>query len=102
MNKYVLRTSLVWMVVLAAIAGVWTYRSHLKNQTQPMTTSMSGDVQPVATGPTSDSTEASLSMPGMSLPQSTEAPLVPVQLTPERMQSIGVKTGMVEYKQLSD
>ena len=31
-----------------------------------------------------------------------EAPLVPMQLTPERMQSIGVKTGTVEYKQVSD
>ena len=28
MNKYVLRTSLVWIVVLAAIAGIWAYRSH--------------------------------------------------------------------------
>ncbi len=34
--------------------------------------------------------------------QKMETPLVPVQLTPERMQSIGVKTGTVEYKQLSD
>lgn len=31
-----------------------------------------------------------------------ETPLVPVQLTPERMQSIGVKIGTVEYKQLKD
>ena len=31
-----------------------------------------------------------------------EEPLVPVQLAPERMQSIGVKLGTVEYKQLSD
>ncbi|WP_260737634.1 efflux RND transporter periplasmic adaptor subunit [Tunturiibacter lichenicola] len=31
-----------------------------------------------------------------------DAPLVAVQLTPERMQSIGVQTGIVEYKQLSD
>jgi Cu(I)/Ag(I) efflux system membrane fusion protein/cobalt-zinc-cadmium efflux system membrane fusion protein len=31
-----------------------------------------------------------------------EAPLAPVQLTPERMQSIGVKLGTVEYKQLND
>ena len=31
-----------------------------------------------------------------------EAPLVPVQLTNEQMNSIGVKTGTVEYKQLSD
>ncbi|WP_263365733.1 efflux RND transporter periplasmic adaptor subunit [Edaphobacter bradus] len=34
--------------------------------------------------------------------QKMETPLVPVQLTPERMQSIGVQTGTVEYKQLSD
>jgi Cu(I)/Ag(I) efflux system membrane fusion protein/cobalt-zinc-cadmium efflux system membrane fusion protein len=31
-----------------------------------------------------------------------ETPLVPVQLTAERMQNIGVKTGTVEYKQLGD
>jgi len=31
-----------------------------------------------------------------------ETPLVPVQLTPEHMQSIGVRTGAAEYKQLSD
>jgi Cu(I)/Ag(I) efflux system membrane fusion protein/cobalt-zinc-cadmium efflux system membrane fusion protein len=37
-------------------------------------------------------------MPG----RKTETALVPVQLTPERMQSIGVKTGTVEYRQLSD
>ena len=28
MNKYVLRTSLVWMAVLAVLAGIWVYRSH--------------------------------------------------------------------------
>jgi Cu(I)/Ag(I) efflux system membrane fusion protein/cobalt-zinc-cadmium efflux system membrane fusion protein len=31
-----------------------------------------------------------------------ESPLAPVQLAPERLQSIGVKMGTVEYKQLSD
>jgi hypothetical protein len=31
-----------------------------------------------------------------------EAPLVAVQLSPERMQSIGAKPGTVEYKRLSD
>ena len=34
--------------------------------------------------------------------QKMEAPLVPVQLTSEQMQNIGVKTCTVEYKQLSD
>jgi Cu(I)/Ag(I) efflux system membrane fusion protein/cobalt-zinc-cadmium efflux system membrane fusion protein len=33
---------------------------------------------------------------------STEPNLVPVTLTPQRMQSIGVKTGTVEYKQVQD
>ncbi|MEP6716777.1 MAG: efflux RND transporter periplasmic adaptor subunit [Terriglobia bacterium] len=32
----------------------------------------------------------------------TEPRLLPVQLTPQRMQSIGVKTGVVEFKTLSD
>ena len=33
---------------------------------------------------------------------SSEPNLVPVTLTPQRMQSIGVKTGVVEYKQVHD
>jgi Cu(I)/Ag(I) efflux system membrane fusion protein/cobalt-zinc-cadmium efflux system membrane fusion protein len=63
---------------------------------------MSGEVQPVAAGPTSDMAKPASQMPGMSMPESNKTPLVPVQLSPERMQSIGVKTGTVEYKQLSD
>jgi len=35
-------------------------------------------------------------------PAPTETPLVPVQLTPQRMQSIGVKTGVVEAKPVQD
>jgi len=39
----------------------------------------------------------------MAMPaQKMEAPLVPVQLSADQMQSIGVKTGTAEYKQLSD
>lgn len=37
-----------------------------------------------------------------SAPQDTQPKLLPVQLTPQRLQSIGVKTGIVEYKQLHD
>lgn len=102
MNKYVLRTSLVWMAVLAVLAGIWSYRSRWKQQPQAMKMAMSSEVQPVASGPTSEMAKPASSMPGMSMPESKETQLVPVQLTPERMQSIGVKTGMVEYKQLSD
>ncbi len=98
MNKYVLRTSLVWIVVLVVGAGIWPYRSHWAKQPRTMNMPMSGDVQPVAAGPSPATQEAAPVMPE----QQIETPLVPVQLTPERMQSIGVKMGTVEYKQLSD
>jgi Cu(I)/Ag(I) efflux system membrane fusion protein/cobalt-zinc-cadmium efflux system membrane fusion protein len=90
------------MVALAIVAGIWTYRSGWKKQPHAMNMPMSADVQPVASGRTSDTTKPASSMAGMSMPESKDAALVPVQLTPERMQSIGVKTGTVEYKQLSD
>jgi RND family efflux transporter MFP subunit len=101
MNKYILRTSLVWIAILAVIAGIWAYRTHAIKQPTAMKTPMSGDMQPVASGPpvVADEPKPSMSdMPNMKM----DTPLVPVQLTPERMQSIGVQTGMVEYKQLSD
>jgi RND family efflux transporter MFP subunit len=98
MNKDVLRTSLVWVCVLAAVAGIWEYRQHRSKQPRTMNMPMSGDVQPVAAGPSPVAQQPAPSMPE----QKMETPLVPVQLTPERMQSIGVKTDMVEYKQLSD
>jgi RND family efflux transporter MFP subunit len=98
MNKYVLRTSLVWIIVLAAIAGIWAYRSHAIKKPTAMKMPMSWDMQPVASGPPAGANEQAPSMPETK----TETPLVPVELTPERMQSIGVKTGTVEYKRLSD
>ena len=98
MNKYVLRTSLVWILVLAAIGGIWAYRSHPLKQPTAMKMPISGDMQPVASGPPAGANEPAPSMPETKM----ETPLVPVELTPERMQSIGVKTGSVEYKRLSD
>lgn len=98
MNKYVLRTSLVWIAILAVFAGIWSYRSHLAKQPKAMNMPRSGDVQPVASGPPADANEAAPPMPGTKM----ETPVIPVQLTPERMQSIGVRTGTVEYKLLSD
>jgi RND family efflux transporter MFP subunit len=98
MNKYVLRTSLVWIAVLAVVAGIWTYRSHLTRWHQALSMPPSGDVQPVAAGPSATAQGPTSSTPEHKM----VTPLVPVQLTPERMQSIGVKTGIVEYKQLSD
>jgi RND family efflux transporter MFP subunit len=100
MNKYVLRTSIVWIVVLAAIVGILAYRSHQAKQPTAKSP-MFGEVQPVASGPPATANEPKpfvSDMPDMQM----DDPLVPVQLTPERMQSIGVQTGTVEYKQLSD
>ena len=51
MNKYVLRTSLVWIIVLAVIAGIWAYRTHAIKSPTAMKTPMSGDMQPVVSGP---------------------------------------------------
>src|SRR4051812_21694735 len=96
MNKYVLITSLVWFGVFAVAAGIWVYRSHSKKQQPTMT--MSGDAQPAAAGASPGAKEPMPSMPE----QKIETPLTPVQLTPERMQSIGVQLGSAEYKQLND
>jgi len=45
-----------------------------------------------------DSMTTSITAP----PASTEAPLVPVQISPQRLQSIGVTTGTVERKSVAD
>lgn len=98
MNKYILRTSLFWLLILAVVIGVIVYRSHPRQQPDTHADS----VQPIASGPalppSTAQTGSSMAMPT----QKMEAPLVPVQLSAEQMQSIGVKTGTVEYKQLSD
>jgi RND family efflux transporter MFP subunit len=101
MNKYILRTSLVWIIVLTAIAGIWAYRSHSIKLPMSQKSPMSGEMQPVASGPPATADEPKPSMPSMP-DMKMDIPLVPVQLTAERMQSIGVQTGTVEYKQLSD
>jgi RND family efflux transporter MFP subunit len=93
MNKYIVRTSLFWLLALAVGIGFVAYRSHHLHQSAPMPIG----VQPIASGPAPQPDNAA-AMPA----QKMEAPLVPVQLTTEQMQSIGVRTGTVEYKQLSD
>ncbi len=108
MNKYIVRTSLVWLGVSSiVIAGLFFYRSH-KVSTASETNSTS-KLQPVAEGPAaapaSESTgvaAAGGSPTGPPRQTSMQPLLAPMEITPERMQSIGVKTGTVEYKQLSD
>jgi RND family efflux transporter MFP subunit len=98
MNKYILRTSLFWLLVFAVTIGVVFYRSRQRQQPA----SHSDGVQPIASGPAAQPSTPQMTS-GMDMPsQKIEAPLVPVQLSSEQMQSIAVKTGVVEYKQLSD
>lgn len=108
MNKYVVRTSLVWIgVLVVAVAVVLFYHSHhpaAPARTQP---TVSANEQPVAQGPAPGPASKSAGMSGMANPPlrgSPEAPTetasTPIQITPQRMQSIGVQIGTVEYKQL--
>lgn len=98
MNKYILRTSLFWLFILAVVIGVIAYRTYQR----PQHAAYSDGVQPIASGPSpqpaTSHMDSSMAMPA----QKMEAPLAPVQLSAEQMQSIGVKTGIAEYKQLSD
>jgi RND family efflux transporter MFP subunit len=98
MNKYVLRTSLVWIVLFAVAAGVWIYRSQPAKSSSSAQQSSSGSVQPAAVGPPASANQPASPEPG----SKGEAPMTPVQLSPQRMQSIGVTTGTVEYKQIND
>lgn len=95
MNRYVVRTSLFWLLLFAVVAGVYVYRNRAQDHSVPAPSSTG--VQPIASGPVEDPSKDS-SMPATKM----EAPLVPVQLTDQQMNSIGVKTGTVEYKQLND
>ncbi len=95
MNRYVVRTSLFWLLLFAIAAAVYVYRTRATAHSVPTRTSL--DVQPIASGPMEDpSKDTSMPAPKM------EAPLAPVQQTNEQINSIGVKTGTVEYKQLND
>ncbi len=106
MNKYVVRTSLIWLGIFAiVVAGWFVYRPRPGTQTLQTGRALSPEVQPAAEGPTAPprSSGAGMPAPGEASPQGPDiAPLTPVQLSPQRMQSIGLQTGTVEYRQLAD
>lgn len=98
MNRYVVRTSLVWIVVLVIVGAIWMARSHRFKPAPASKTSAPGGVQPAAVGPPLSANPPD----SLDTTANAQPPMAPVRLSPERMQSIGVKTGTVEYKQLSD
>src|SRR6266581_4471154 len=83
--------ALIGNVVLGVVlVGLWLHYRAVK----PMADSETK----MANSTAKDSMADSMATP----PASTEAPLVPVQISPQRLQSIGVKTGKVERKSVAD
>lgn len=97
MNKYVFRTSLVWIAVLAVIAAGILYRRserHVRSNNR----ALQSGVAPIAAGP------AAVSAPNAAAGarQVAQPALAPIQLTPQRMQSIGVTTGSTAFRQVDN
>ena len=84
--KNALILALLLNVVLIGILGLWWWRSQERTpESHPSASSNQ------ATNP---------AQPAASPSTAPEAALAPVQLTPQRMQSIGVKIGAAEFKQV--
>jgi RND family efflux transporter MFP subunit len=83
--------ALIGNIVLAVVlVGLWLHYRAAKPMSDAQTKQ--------ATSSGQDSMATSMATP----PASTEAPLVPVQISPQRLQSIGVKTGEVERRLVED
>src|SRR5262249_16683035 len=80
------------VLLAAGLAFLWWRTNPTKTKREPA-------AQQTAGTPSADASAGGM---GTALPAPTNAPLVPVQLTPQRLQSIGVKTGMVEAKPVQD
>lgn len=78
------------VVFLGALAGIWWSARRSTTTQHP-----AGSAPTVGAQPTQSSSSGSA-------PPSTETPLAPVQLSAERLQSIGVKFGTVERKPTQD
>ena len=83
--------ALIGNIVLAVVlVGLWLHDRAAKPLSDAQTRQ--------ATSSGQDSMATSMATP----PASTEAPLVPVQISPQRLQSIGVKIGEIERKLVED
>src|SRR6266436_3039733 len=83
--------ALIGNIILAVVlVGLWPHYRAARATANPETKSPNSAAQ--------DSMASSMATPLVS----TEAPLVPVQISPQRLQSIGVKSGKVEQKSVSD
>ena len=78
------------VVFITALAGLWWSPRKSGSTQHPPRSEPSSAIQPVQTSAS------------VSAPPPTETPLAPVQLSAERLQSIGVKFGIVERKPVQD
>jgi Cu(I)/Ag(I) efflux system membrane fusion protein/cobalt-zinc-cadmium efflux system membrane fusion protein len=78
------------IIFIGLLAGIW------------WTTRRSDKTQHPAVSPPNAATQPPPSSSSGSTPPPTETPLAPVQLSAERLQSIGVKFGVVERKLVQD
>ena len=77
------------ILLIGVVAGLWShYRTPKATPSQP--------------SKREGTTPEASSNPSMAAPAPAETPLVPVQLSPQRLQSIGVKTSEVKQKIVSD
>jgi RND family efflux transporter MFP subunit len=78
------------VVLIGVLAGIWWTARRAATKQPATTPAASPATQPLQTGSSG------------SAPPPTETPLAPVQLSAERLQSIGVKFGVVERKPVQD
>src|SRR5260370_9418680 len=78
------------IVLAVVVVGLWLHYRAAKPMPESETKGENSAAE--------DSMANSMATP----PPPTEAPLVPVQISPQRLQSIGVKTGKVERKPVAD
>src|ERR1700676_3011789 len=95
------RAFLVALIAFIAVAGIaaWLWwRSPFNPMARGSQPTVTTSVGSEASQSTTDSTASAA---GSAVPQ-LDSPLAPIQLSPQRMQSIGVKVGTVESKVMSD
>jgi Cu(I)/Ag(I) efflux system membrane fusion protein/cobalt-zinc-cadmium efflux system membrane fusion protein len=79
------------IALIAIVAGLWWHYRTPKP-------AMGAESQATATSTVQESTVNSMA----AVPVMPDAPLVPVQISPQRLQSIGVRTGIVERRTVED
>ena len=85
--------------VLAIVASfLWWRLSHAETASQPRKNSASAAMEEMAQAPPANTSNSESDSASQAASTMHETPLAPIQLTPQRMQSIGIVLGKVESK----